>query len=984
MSCQIYTGRSFTSLQQKLLSQVRVSSSLTTPQWILVPNATIREELRLRLAETAQTPLLNIQITTLSEVVASHMPKTAARWNQKLTFELLQMCAEIYKSNPEFHFLTADGIHLNLKQTFLDLAEGGVGLSNIDTLMEFIEHDQLSVRARQILYLYVAWLKRLDSKKLWLPMLLDQWLHSDLNQQNLVNFFQGKSPTAAQIYAYGFYEWTDLNVQLLTQIAQVFDLHIYLPYVQGQACYEFTESVLEDLQLRLGSTLSATICIDPTIHEQQAQILWDENIAETSTEPATWLSYTIGDGKAAELLGAIAQIITWRQEDPTLRWSDIGIIAPDTDTHLVNNKTLFDYFMVPARIQNYAYGTSTSSTSICQVLTLLKEQFSLELMIDFIRNSPTGVLAEAIDLEHFETVLRRHGVWGGASWKALQNLAAEATGLTDAETDFVANIVALIELYTKHKTTPSTNHVRQMSQRICQLLPKEAKQSVLQLEELLDELKAGEQISIESYLHLLEDQLKSETASTGLEQDGVFVSSIMRARGLSFKRLIILGLTQSNFPLRVEEDPLLPDSSRRQLKQLFATFGYRLPVKENLDDEMRMLFYLIHASAEKVHWILPGINAQGEPALWSSWVQSQIQTHAIQPTKPLIPHDQTSQITWLAQHSDVPYSLPPQWQTNKEEHNHSGHFNVNKTPSQLVDLSVTGMEQLMQCAYQSHAKSNLKIRYTPPLDFATALPPDLAGQILHAWLEQIFRADQSSIQAQAQRYITEPDLLNRKLEQALDKFNQLGVAYPKYLHQALLSTLRQKLDQYLQLVADSDGEQQVVALEALHKQTLETSPPVEIFGKIDRIDQLTPETLQVIDYKSGRMQPSSKKQLLQQVQAGFKLQPLIYPRLLAGEQKAQFAYIFLGETPPKIIDIDEPNLWQNLQPELETFLQSELVLPWSNELYAELGVSLEPCTFCELASLCRRHDTPLMSLVSEQLKQNFQQRIQTLQAVYDS
>ena len=71
-------------------------------------------------------------------------------------------------------------------------------------------------------------------------------------------------------------------------------------------------------------------------------------------------------------------------------------------------------------------------------------------------------------------------------------------------------------------------------------------------------------------------------------QGGITVTDAMRARGLSFKTVFLLGLNDQEFPLVMPEDPILRDYYRYHLRD---TLGYWINASLDRGDEEKLLFY---------------------------------------------------------------------------------------------------------------------------------------------------------------------------------------------------------------------------------------------------------------------------------------------------------------------------------------------------------------------------------------------------------
>jgi hypothetical protein len=117
-------------------------------------------------------------------------------------------------------------------------------------------------------------------------------------------------------------------------------------------------------------------------------------------------------------------------------------------------------------------------------------------------------------------------------------------------------------------------------------------------EGLTSELPAGLALSREEALSLLVGRLHEiETREPiGGRGGGVALLGAMEARARTFAHLFVLGLNRDVFPRPIREDPLLPDSLRRQLLALLPD----LPIKATGHDEERYLFGQLLASSPDI------------------------------------------------------------------------------------------------------------------------------------------------------------------------------------------------------------------------------------------------------------------------------------------------------------------------------------------------------------------------------------------------
>ncbi|MBI4618172.1 MAG: PD-(D/E)XK nuclease family protein [Planctomycetes bacterium] len=117
------------------------------------------------------------------------------------------------------------------------------------------------------------------------------------------------------------------------------------------------------------------------------------------------------------------------------------------------------------------------------------------------------------------------------------------------------------------------------------------------MDELLDDIPPGVELSVEEFLVLLLARTRELGAEPlGGRGAGVQVLAVSHARGLTFEHLFLVGLNRDVFPRVVREDPFLPDPIRARLARRLPD----LPEKSRGHDEERFLFAELLSSAPHV------------------------------------------------------------------------------------------------------------------------------------------------------------------------------------------------------------------------------------------------------------------------------------------------------------------------------------------------------------------------------------------------
>jgi len=237
----------------------------------------------------------------------------------------------------------------------------------------------------------------------------------------------------------------------------------------------------------------------------------------------------------------------------------------------------------------------------------------------------SGGAPPAADL--VETWSRQAGILGGLDdWTAtLVDWASEMSypeDLSDDERARLARLAAwkrsraediagaLRKLISKcggRKASSWSAHAERIREIAREILPGRGDESanepsLKRLFDLLDEMRRldvivhdGNEVPFHRALEWLERAVdETGLPTSGKENGGIRLLDAMQARGLTFKRLFLLGFHSGLFPRIPKEDPFLNDDARRRLRR---TTGRPLPVKEEGEQEEHLLLSILLGSA---------------------------------------------------------------------------------------------------------------------------------------------------------------------------------------------------------------------------------------------------------------------------------------------------------------------------------------------------------------------------------------------------
>ncbi len=216
-----------------------------------------------------------------------------------------------------------------------------------------------------------------------------------------------------------------------------------------------------------------------------------------------------------------------------------------------------------------------------------------------------------------------------------------------------------------------------------------------------------------------------------------------------------------------------------------------------------------------------------------------------------------------------------------------------------------------------------KLRYIDRQDGKSALEEKqsaIFGSLIHSVLEEYFGSGKS--------------------ENLLDLYKGFFIK-SELTNQELFIAGEQLLKDYAK---DSDNGNKILCVEKDFKFYLDNGVPVK--GFIDRIDEISPDEIEIIDYKTGYSPPLNQSQLEKDLQLSIYTLAVkqLYPQYK--KVKASLHYLHYGKVSCEISD-------ENLS----------MIKDYLNVMYEKMsrsiesGSNLEPrinsyCSFCDYKSLC--------------------------------
>ncbi|MEE8585258.1 MAG: PD-(D/E)XK nuclease family protein [Acidobacteriota bacterium] len=1004
MALRLIRGATFRVLERRLVHDLcgQGDSVPGLPVWVVVPTAGVANHLRLQILRSAGSKVLaGIRVAPLNQFL--ERLSTAAgvapgeRRGPRLDLLLHYLCQQ----SPELEIARSmaqirSGSRF-LMPTFRDLGDGGFGHCQSELLIEIARQPELATVESEVLYLYCRWLKLLKRADVdWAPLQAQRLAQEleDLADGKIRRALAGEPDRCPQVFFHGFYEFTDVNTQLLAALSRRLPTRLYFPFLanfQAKGChpaFAFVMPILEDLQFRLGASLEEIEDLGKLPPDEPGQYFLRHFPEGDPSSPPWFLSWQFASGVRAEAISAALRIRRWLDEDESLQPSEILIVAPDALPYLPVLPEVFRDFALPLRISEAPGSPQPAEKMLRSLGRLWEEGAASEWVLSHLRDFPQS----GLDLEEFEQQVRAGGIWGPEAW---ERALRQSEGWSDSQKCRIEHIARALALQGPESRLPPQQALKKLEALERFWLDgsdalRIQRQAIGELAGALPDLTIPEALMRDWLLESGTERPRSDPWN----RSGVLFAPLMRSRGLTARRLVVLGLSCGRLPFRIEQDPLLSDRSRRRLAAQARDVGHRLPIKTRATDEQALLFLLLNTSADALHWVIPESDENGRPVAPTPWVQRFLQhwdsdganpPGGLEPL-PCGPRQQAFQM--LAADAGTGRFLPPRparllgfrLPSDEAAPDRMGPRLTIRLPS----LSVTALEILARCPFRFLAR--FLAGWTPlePLHPFRQPSDQQRGQLLHRALEHLLAEpveQGASLPATARMLLRDGgEQLRKGVRQAVEEALSARSFPHRLLQEAAVASLTRTLSDYFQQAA---GEQAVypVSLEADYRKTASELGGAQVSGKIDRVDQGDFQLCQVIDYKSGK----TPAQLDAEVRAGFRLQPALYPWLHqprpsgSGGAEASFAYIFLGDEPPRTRPFNEAPPACEVLLSLASLLGEGCFFPTSNQAWQRLGLqSLQPCRGCRLASLCRRHDPGAAERSERLFEEKAQPRLQYL------
>ncbi len=529
-------------------------------------------------------------------------------------------------TTPEAYFAPLQdlpGVSRTLLATLEELKQAGISAAD---LKAFIEKAKLTGLYRQKILALADFYERYNH------FLQEKHLADDPGLLAKAADFLGIQSPAGPLLVYGFYDFTLQQRRLVEAAVSKTDSLVFFPWRQAPP-YELstpTLSWLTALGFQVVSLASDLPRYTDLARVQQGLFAERESLPVTEPTSAvplrdSTLQMISAPGETREVR-EIARAVLGLVQEQGLRFHEIGILLRNPEVYKELLLEAFSRLDIPV----FLYGGLPLSHThagkafllLCQVL---QEDFLRERVLEFLTfaNPPfPGLLGEKASHalpafweqlsikagivkgkeEWWRRLLRMQTSWqqeekGDGSFSVADTVTNVAAAAAEAFVAFMGEFFSDCERVLPQATW------KERVQTFLTLFDKyvgpsehreRTREEIGRLENL--NLLGGE-ITVEEWTESASRALSLATVEVGeFERKGVFVGDALSSRGVSFRAVIIPGLTEGGFPRFLRQDPLLGDEERQHLSE---TLLLEMPPKRRLLDEERLLFTLAVKGAKE-------------------------------------------------------------------------------------------------------------------------------------------------------------------------------------------------------------------------------------------------------------------------------------------------------------------------------------------------------------------------------------------------
>lgn len=426
-----------------------------------------------------------------------------------------------------------------------------------------------------------------------------------------------------RILYYGFYDLTQVQLDLFQAVARAYPTTLYFPLIKGDPGFLFAQRFFERYihGLVTEPLQREQLGVRGTVGGEGEGTKNNRAACRIVNVSGRWDEVTV---VAKDILGLV--------EERGYAFHDIGVVARTLSGYETVLPRVFDQHGIPFQstmgrsLASFPYPKAAAQLLALRVSGFRRDQVMDLLSSPFLRITDLCPSNPPPRPDLWDSASRRVGITKGLeSWGRLTTFQETGLPLRDDEdgegTDLRIPAEQIYGFWTAVSTLseilralPETGlwdeyaaHGEAVIDRV--LDPRTGDPSGGQvgdhdtvadlfragLDELRELGRLGQAVSLADFVAALQRLIEEMTVPLGSAHgSGVQVLDAMAARGLPFRALFILGLNEKVFPRHIHEDAFLRDRVRRVLE---VDLGFKIQEKLAGYDEERLLFSLLCSAA---------------------------------------------------------------------------------------------------------------------------------------------------------------------------------------------------------------------------------------------------------------------------------------------------------------------------------------------------------------------------------------------------
>jgi len=494
------------------------------------------------------------------------------------------------------------GFQRALAATFRDLAEGGVEELPVKDGQKLIDLNRL----------YQAF-RSMTSKEFFDPSQL--LFHASAAVRNFPEAFGTK-----ELILYGFYDFTTAQKKLFQACSETLDVVAFMPWRES-AAFAYANPILEWYKSMgfQAERLEKSVGQGKRSVEILQQHLFTPRPAEFKALDDHSVLFLSAPSEAQEVRELAREILRLAGEDD-IPFPDMAILLRNYDLYGPLIQQTFQALRIPIYFQGgLPLSRTQEGKSILLFLDLVGSNLRRSMVMEFLTFAPIAwrnFFQEEPSPALWDLLSREAGiVEGRKKWEeklsALMSRRQEAEPVEGEKEAFVfadearrfwgflKELFSVLDLFPRKDTwqgmvNSSIHFMKTYFEK------SEAQETLCECLRALESLDTfGQEVGIRRFKEIVSAALEENTQRLGwFQKEGICVTDLMPARGLSFRVVFIPGLVERAFPAPPRQDPLLLDHERKAMNDALGMPG-RISLKRFRSQEEKLLFSLAVGSARE-------------------------------------------------------------------------------------------------------------------------------------------------------------------------------------------------------------------------------------------------------------------------------------------------------------------------------------------------------------------------------------------------